>query len=321
MSGEWCLIESDPGILTELCGRIGVEGVQCEELWTPDAASIEQLHPVYGLIFLFKYGGEKEKKEPIKHEVPDLYFAQQLITNACATVALVNILMNAEGVELGPELNDFKGFTSGLPADMKGLAISNSDTIRTVHNSFARQEIFSVVDPDHKGTEDAFHFLAFVPHRGRLYELDGLNSAPVDHGAIDGNWYAAASQALTERIAAFGSDEIRFNLCAIVKDRKKVYSELLERLQAGDADLAAMHTEEELKGLIAQEDAKRVSRGKESLRRKHNYIPVFLEAARQLARRGKLMPILTAAKAKQRIKYEEAMAKQKAEGAAAEGAA
>lgn len=36
---------------------------------TPDASALQQLHPVYGLVFLFKYGGEKEKRKPISHEV------------------------------------------------------------------------------------------------------------------------------------------------------------------------------------------------------------------------------------------------------------
>eukprot|EP00035_Acanthoeca_spectabilis_P035178 m.32895 g.32895 ORF g.32895 m.32895 type:complete len:315 (-) comp7118_c0_seq1:2711-3655(-) len=313
MSSEWCLIESDPGILTELCEKIGVKGVQLEELWTPDASALQQLHPVYGLVFLFKYGGEKEKRKPISHEVDGLFFAQQLITNACATVALINILMNAEDVDLGAELSEFKGFTSGLPADMKGLAIGNSDTIRTVHNSFARQEIFSISDPNQAQSEDAFHFLAFVPHNGRLYELDGLNQAPVDHGPTNGDWYAAASTALQERIAAFGSDEIRFNLCALVKDRKEVYGDLLSRLEAGDEAVAAAHSAEELKTLIAQEEEKRARREKESVRRKHNYIGAFLEAAKQLAMRGKLEPIVAAAKEKQKARFEEAKAK-KAEG-------
>lgn len=38
-----------------------------------------------------RYGGEKSAKEaPITHAVEDLFFAQQMVTNACATQALIN---------------------------------------------------------------------------------------------------------------------------------------------------------------------------------------------------------------------------------------
>jgi ubiquitin carboxyl-terminal hydrolase L5 len=46
--------------------------------------------------------------------------------------------MNAKDVKLGKTLEEFKEFTGELPADMKGLAISNSETMRSVHNSFSR---------------------------------------------------------------------------------------------------------------------------------------------------------------------------------------
>lgn len=62
----------------------------------------------------------------------------QTIKNACASVALLNIVNNVPDLELGSNLNTFKEFSRSLSPAHKGDAIANFKFVMDVHNSFAR---------------------------------------------------------------------------------------------------------------------------------------------------------------------------------------
>jgi ubiquitin carboxyl-terminal hydrolase L5 len=90
---EWCTIESDPGVFTEVLQGIGCTGVELSELWSLDEETLMQLQAsgkVYGLIFLFKWESPKgkaegaTKREPLSDSdiPPNLFFAHQTMTNA-----------------------------------------------------------------------------------------------------------------------------------------------------------------------------------------------------------------------------------------------
>eukprot|EP00294_Goniomonas_avonlea_P013588 CAMPEP_0114554856 /NCGR_PEP_ID=MMETSP0114-20121206/8434_1 /TAXON_ID=31324 /ORGANISM="Goniomonas sp, Strain m" /LENGTH=365 /DNA_ID=CAMNT_0001739933 /DNA_START=9 /DNA_END=1106 /DNA_ORIENTATION=+ len=223
----WCTIESDPGVFTSLIESIGVKGVQVEEMYSMDSEFFEQVKPVHGLIFLFKWTAETQRPAAAMDasDAPHVYFARQVINNACATQAMISILMNAKGVDIGPHLTEFKAETHDFDPEMKGLALSNSELIRTSHNSFARPEPIEL-ERTKDEDDDAFHFSAYLPIDGHLYELDGLQKGPTHLGKIENErWWEMVAPLLQERIARYAASEIRFNLLAIVRNKRDAYLE------------------------------------------------------------------------------------------------
>ncbi|XP_017747077.1 PREDICTED: ubiquitin carboxyl-terminal hydrolase isozyme L5 isoform X3 [Rhinopithecus bieti] len=248
-AGEWCLMESDPGVFTELIKGFGCRGAQVEEIWSLEPENFEKLKPVHGLIFLFKW---QPGEEPAGSVVQDsrldtIFFAKQVINNACATQAIVSVLLNCthQDVHLGETLSEFKEFSQSFDAAMKGLALSNSDVIRQVHNSFARQQMFEFDTKTSAKEEDAFHFVSYVPVNGRLYELDGLREGPIDLGACNqDDWISAVRPVIEKRIQKYSEGEIRFNLMAIVSDRKMIYEQKIAELQRQLAEEEPMDTDQ-----------------------------------------------------------------------------
>ncbi|XP_013179292.1 PREDICTED: ubiquitin carboxyl-terminal hydrolase isozyme L5 [Papilio xuthus] len=306
-AGNWCQIESDPGVFTQLIRAFGTKGVQVEELWTIDGGIFENLKPVHGLIFLFKYVQDNEPPKPVitDDRINKIYFAKQVINNACATQAIISILLNCNhpDVDLGPELTQLKEFSMCFDPQMRGLTLSNSNTIRTAHNSMVQLPLFET-DPDIASKdEDAYHFIGYMAIDGRIYELDGLREGPIDHGEVtaEEDWLDAVRPVIMQRINAYTEGEIHFNLMAVVSDRKMIYErqidDLLEASQLIPMDNEYVENEiRNLKMLIEDEDEKMAKYQDDMIRRRHNYLPFIITLLKILAEEKKLMRVYQKAK-------------------------
>jgi len=300
-AGNWCLIESDPGVFTELIQKFGVTGVQVEELWSLDKESFSDIKPVYGLVFLFKWSPDSEPAGSIVQDsrLDSIFFAKQVINNACATQAIMSVLMNIEdaSVTLGDTLKEFKEFCGALDPETKGLALSNSDQIRSVHNSFARQTLFEFDSKKAEKDDDVFHFVSYVPINGRIYELDGLKPGPVDHGPAGEDWTDNVRSVIEARMMKYTQGEIQFNLMGIIQDKTIRYNSQLKSISGMSID-SQMAEVARIEMLLAEEENKRAKWKQENIRRRHNYLPLIMEMLRCLADRGELLPIYNKAKEK-----------------------
>ncbi|KAL1130780.1 hypothetical protein AAG570_012021 [Ranatra chinensis] len=308
-AGNWCLIESDPGVFTELIKEFGVQGVQVEELWSLDSEQFDELKPIHGLIFLFKWVPDDEPAGSIVRDsrLEKIFFAKQVINNACATQAILSIILNCKhpDVTLGPTLTEFKEFCQTFDANMKGLSLSNSQIIRSAHNSFARQTLFEFDNKSASKEDEVYHFVGYLPIEGRLYELDGLKEGPIDLGPIsaDADWIETVRPIIQKRINKYNENEIHFNLMAIVSDRKHKYEKRLMQLQK-QLEESGMETDSfqveaaRLRVLIDVEESKIKQYKLEIIRRKHNYLPLIVEILKILAKEGQLLPLYEKAKAK-----------------------
>ncbi|KIW81774.1 hypothetical protein Z517_04800 [Fonsecaea pedrosoi CBS 271.37] len=280
-SGGWSTIESDEGVFTSLIEQLGVKDVQVEELFSLNADWIRALSPVYGVIFLFKWIGQGSENKSAPQDgsydrtaVEDegLFFAAQTIQNACGTQAVLSVVLNNDKsvdgassgtdgggarIDIGPALQEFKEFTTGFDPGLRGESLSNSEMIRTVHNSFAKSSPFvdeTLRDPN-AGTEDVFHFIAYTQYHGKLYELDGLQPYPISHGDCTSDEFPdKIMSVLQRRISRYPEDEIRFNLMVVCQDQRIKWRELQEP------------------GLLAEEERKREKWDFENALRRHNFV-------------------------------------------------
>ncbi|KAI0050108.1 cysteine proteinase [Auriscalpium vulgare] len=294
VGGPFAVIESDPGVFTDLVRGLGIRNIELVELYDIEPWAVAHLQP-HGLIFCHLW--RKDAPRPRAFDDPAaerVWFANQLSDDACASSALLNVMLNCPSCDIGEELRMFRAQTEEMDPVMRGLAVSNSHFIRSVHNSLARpSDIRGSINalasktmddlkkaakasrskqpppkrrktaPSPPPVEDGaetYHFIGYVPAYGKVWELDGLKSGPVEVGELPGPedgapaanvnaWMDVVRPALRMKMRKYGGagddgQEIRFSLLAIVGDQYEKANDEMELLRREKAVLERRLDEE-----------------------------------------------------------------------------
>jgi ubiquitin carboxyl-terminal hydrolase L5 len=198
---------------------------------------------VYGLIFLSRWIAPETTNE-LTEVLEGIWFANQTMTNSCATVALLNIINNHKCIDFGMPLTEFRERTSKMTPKDRGLAIDQFDHVRNVHNSFATEldkmnvdmrlkEDFAAFERrkrraaskntrkkarnDDYEDESGLHFVAFVPVNGVVWRMDGLERCPRKVGVLaDGDtWVATVLPELQSQLESAMASDLEYSLLSL----------------------------------------------------------------------------------------------------------
>ncbi|KAG0647183.1 Ubiquitin carboxyl-terminal hydrolase isozyme L5 [Hyphodiscus hymeniophilus] len=256
----WVELESEPTLFNHILREYGVKDVKVQEVFGLEDEALN---------FLPYWDEDDEEAEEMPKCPNYVWFANQTITNACATIALLNIVMNVPVINLGEDLSAFKAETKGLKPPYRGHTLGENEFIRSIHNSFARRvdmlnadlvlsndydtwvkvnntrkkkgparQARSKTTKRKKNNEDeepGFHFIAYVPINGNVWRLDGMQRQPVNLGEASKNWIELARENINLRIAQHDS-ELQFNLMALCRSPlRNVPEQLAENLHSRSA--------------------------------------------------------------------------------------
>ena len=115
-----------PGVFTSLVRNLGVRGLEVIELYDVEPWAVDHLNPK-GLIFCFFWRNVKDTHSPVNFADPAagrIWFANQLIDDACASQAILNIVLNCPDINIGDELRRFRQETEHMSVAVGCLSLN-----------------------------------------------------------------------------------------------------------------------------------------------------------------------------------------------------
>lgn len=223
---RWFPLESNPEVMNSFIDKLGIDTSNysfCDILSTEDWALDMIQDPVLAVLFLYplkeSQPGYNIGSEPISTATGagEIYFTKQIVSNACGTVAILHAIANNRSllaIKEGSYIEKFVNDTIDMTPEMRGDYIGASEEIEVVHVESAEAGVSDQIAID----EVDNHFVCFVQHNNRIFELDGRQSSPIDLGSVtEGSFLRSAVACIRSKYMDLDPEETRFTMVALAK--------------------------------------------------------------------------------------------------------
>ena len=192
---NWVGLESNPEVFTQYAHKMGVsKSWGFSDVFGLDDDSIRSVPaPCVGLVFLYPYSQVEARKKHLGASrggpIPDVWFMDQTVGNACGAVALMHTVMNTMETTSKDSsfLKKFKTDAHGASARERGDLFCGA--LRQLHDEVSGNGQTAAPKPN---ADLDFHFISLVAVNGTLYELDGNNNGPLNLGQVASDFLPAA---------------------------------------------------------------------------------------------------------------------------------
>ncbi|WFD33987.1 ubiquitinyl hydrolase 1 [Malassezia cuniculi] len=222
---QWVPLEANPELFAAWCSTLGLDGARHSfyDVFGFDDELLAMIpQPVNALLFLFPLTDaveERHRADDASRTPPEgLLWFKQTIGNACGTIGLLHAIANSaakDAVIPGSALDDILTKARATTAEERVAVLANSEALRMAHAA--------VADDGQTAAPDAhdpvnLHFVAFVRANGKLVELDGRRTGPIEHDVAvptQDDLLKAAVQFVQQYYVAANPDELGFNMIAL----------------------------------------------------------------------------------------------------------
>ena len=102
------------GLFTSLTRKLGIKGLEVVEIYDIEPWAVDHLRP-RGLFFCFLWHKDHHRPGDFKDPAAErVWFANQLIDDACASQAILNVALNCPDIDIGEDLMQFRTETERM---------------------------------------------------------------------------------------------------------------------------------------------------------------------------------------------------------------